>query len=56
MFVIARGAAGRPTLIHRCEVIGADRTDCGVSMYGWSREYMAKPLWEILRCRQKGCR
>ena len=55
MFIIARGANGRPTLMHRLGIIQAF-TACGVSIMGWSRAYSTEPIPQLLckRCAKGG--
>jgi hypothetical protein len=50
LYVIARTAAGRPTLQHKLVDGTSSRTDCNRDISSWSRAYMHKPIEQIL-CR-----
>lgn len=49
MFILARTAKGRPTLMHQLEEDFGDVTSCGLDVTQWSRAYKAYPIKEILR-------
>lgn len=55
VFVIARSARGRPTLMHRLRDRQTEMTACGVDTREWSRAYSPKPIEAIL-CKREACR
>lgn len=61
MYVIARNAWGRPTVVHKALPANLDLSGCGTPMTGWSRVYFRKtsstgPIINILLCKRGGCR
>lgn len=55
-YVIARGAAGRPTCQHRLVDGTSTRIRCSKIKIGlWSRSYQDKPIESVL-CRKSACR
>lgn len=58
MWVIARTATGRPTLMHQLEEDYGDRSSCGLDVTQWSRAYKAEPIKEIacIKCAKKAGR
>ena len=46
-YLIARTAAGRPSLMHKVGLIPG-KTACGLDVRGWSRAWMDHPIPEIL--------
>lgn len=55
LYVIARNAAGRPTLQHLLLEGAASITACGQTVTLWSRAYQIDPIPEVL-CLKRGCR
>jgi len=51
-YIVARSAAGRPTLQHA--LAGWNTTLCGIDVRGWSRAYQENPIPEIVckKCRR----
>lgn len=50
MFILARGLRGQATLMHITTIEDRNKTVCGRSVVGWSREYHDSPFFTIL-CR-----
>ena len=55
MFIIARTAKGRPTLMHRLADWSWAYTACGLNIQLWSRAYTTDPISQILckKCAKK---
>jgi len=56
MFVIARTAKRRPTLMHILSANHSGHTICGVDISPWSRAYFEEPIPQVLcqRCSGRG--
>lgn len=54
MFVIARSASKRPTLMHKLSTGSSSLTACGISTAGWSRAYFDKPIPQVMCLHCKG--
>lgn len=57
MYVIARNAASRPTLVHKSDDMNT--TVCGLHIYNWSRRFMNILPSELqvmlcLKCKARG--
>ena len=52
LYVIARTAKQRPSLMHIASPFNRSQTLCGVVMLGWSRAYFHEPIPQVLckRC------
>lgn len=55
MWILARTAKGRPTLMHQLVEDYGDKTSCGTDVTSWSRAYRASPIKEIacIKCAKK---
>lgn len=53
LFIIARTASHRPTLMH--VLVNLEKTACGLDVSAWSRAYLEKPVLQImcLKCKAK---
>lgn len=52
LYVIARTAKQRPSLMHLTSPLNRSQTMCGVVMVGWSRAYFREPIPQVMckRC------
>jgi hypothetical protein len=48
MYVIARTAKGRPTLMHKVYHSDSGFTVCGQVLWAWSRAYFPAPIPQVL--------
>lgn len=56
MYLIARTATKRPSLMHKITEDNYDKTICGLDVSHWSRTYTGTPILVILcmKCKASG--